>query len=150
MNTTAQRTGPVAAAHVLLWAQAALAALAWLLPNALVAAIVVTEGIPDDGSAPYLLIPVIFSAPLLVIAVPGLVLAASFTRGRRGVRAGIVVFEALLIGTGALTVLMGAPSVLQSVLGLLLGGGALAGAYVLAVLLRSQGRAYFTRERPAR
>ncbi|WP_344260841.1 hypothetical protein [Actinomadura napierensis] len=96
------RSGAVAWARRLLWTQVAFLAAVWLIPNAMVAAVVVTEGVPRDGSAGWLLIPVIFSAPLLVLAAPGAALAALCRPGHRGVHVGIMVWEAVLLVIGGL------------------------------------------------
>jgi hypothetical protein len=147
-----QRPGALSLAHVLLWVQATLFSAAWLIPNGFVALIVLADGVPDDGSAGWLLIPVVYSAPLLLLAVPGIVLAARFSRGRGGVRGGIVLFEVLLGGACLLVILAGASTGIGVVFvpALLLAGAAFMGAYVTVVLLGPDGRAYFHRERSTR
>jgi hypothetical protein len=137
--------GALAAAHAVLWAQAVLCGLAWLSPNAGVALWVSVHGVPDDGTAPYLLIPVLFSLPLLLFAVPGLVLAARLPSGHRGVHTGAVVYEALWIALGGAALngpvraALGGPFPVR----VLLFASMLAAAYVLAVLLAPNGRSRF-------
>ncbi|TDB98010.1 hypothetical protein [Actinomadura sp. 7K534] len=137
--------GALGAAHGVLWAQAVLSGLAWLLPNAGVALWVSVHGVPGDGTAPYLLIPVLFSLPLLLLAVPGLVLAARLPSGRRGVHTGAVVYEALwiVLGAAAFTGPLRAPLGGPSPVMLFLFISMLAAAYVLVVLLAPNGRSRF-------
>lgn len=137
--------GALAMAHRVLWTQGLLCGLAWLLPNATVAAVALTHGVPDDGTAPYLLIPVVFTLPLLLFAVPGLVLAARFRTGGRGVHAGVVVYEgawvlaAVLLFPVYVRPAVGGPPVLMPLLLL----SVVAAAAVLAAVLAPAGRARF-------
>ncbi|MFI0352550.1 hypothetical protein [Actinomadura sp. 9N407] len=146
-----QRPAALTVAHVLLWVQATLFSAAWLIPNGFVALIVLAEGVPDDEGAGWLLVPVIYSAPLLLLAVPGIALAARFSRGRGVVRGGIVLFEVVLGSACLLVILAGAGTGIGVIFVpvLLLAGTALMGAYVTVVLLGPDGRAYFHRERSA-
>ncbi|MEU9025853.1 hypothetical protein [Actinomadura sp. NPDC048394] len=147
MNATdrSSLTRSLSLAHKLLWAQAVLFMLAWLIPTGAVAVSALAQGIPDDGSAPYLLIPLIYSAPVLLFAVPTLVLAVLFSRGGRGVHTGVVAFEALFVGLGAL-LLVGSMQVTFGLVYLALGllcPTTLPALYVLIVLLTPKGRAHF-------
>lgn len=137
-------SGELVAAHAVLWVQAALSGLAWLLPVAGVVLWAAVHGVPDDGTAAYLLIPVVFAVPPLLFAVPGLALAAMFPAGRGGVRAGVVVYEALWVIAGAaafagLRVPFGLPLPVR----LVLLAAIAAAAFVLAVLLTPAARAHF-------
>ncbi|TDC63462.1 hypothetical protein E1200_22225 [Actinomadura sp. GC306] len=137
--------GALGMAHAMLWMQAVLCGLAWLLPNAGVLLWVAVQGIPDDGTAPYLLVPVLFSLPALLFAVPGLVIAARLPSGGRNVHTAAVVYEALwvVLGTAAFVgpfrFPLGGPPPVMSVIF----ASVLAAAYVLVVLLTPNGRARF-------
>ncbi len=139
-----RRPGSLVVARVVLWVQAVLLASAWVVPNGMVGAFVLTEGIPDDGSAGWLLIPVIYLSPLLVAAAPAFVLAARFWRGRQGVFAGVVAFESVLVACGLFGVVGGGAGTPFGVVVVLLGVAGLGGVYVLAAVLRS----YLTGSRP--
>lgn len=136
--------GGLAAAHRVLWAQAVLCAVAWLVPNAGVLVWLLAYGVPDDGTAPYLLIPVVFSLPFLVLAVPGLLIAARLPVRRRGVHTAAVLYEALWLALGAaafaggLRIPLGIPAPM-----LLVVASALAAAYVLTALLTPEARRHF-------
>src|SRR5688572_13719927 len=98
-----RRPLPLIAAHVALSVQAVALTLMWLVPNAIVALMVLSEGVPRDGSAQWLFVPIILTAPLLLFAVPGIVLAVRFHRGRAGLHVTALVFETLiLLTTGVL------------------------------------------------
>lgn len=135
------RSGTVSLARGLLWTQAVVFAIMWSIPNGTVVWFVVTEGIPHDGSAGWLLVPVIFTAPLLVFLAPGAVLAARFGRGQ-GVRRGIIAWEAVVLGAAVVSVVVPGASMLFGMMAappLLLPGEVLPGVYVLVVLLGSSG-----------
>lgn len=132
------RFGAVPWARRLLWTQVMLLAGMWLFPNAMVAALVATKGIPHDGSAGWLLIPVIFSMPLLLLGASGAALAAQCLPGRRGVHAGIIVWETGLLTVGGLGNFV-PPLKLIVLLGAIPPAFAiemLAGVGVLAILIR--------------
>ncbi|QKG27245.1 hypothetical protein [Actinomadura verrucosospora] len=134
------RFGALAWARRLLWMQVAVLGVLWLLPNAWVAAVVVTDGVPHDESAGWLLVPVIYSAPLLLLTVPGAVLAARCRPGRRGVHIQIMVGEAVLLTACALSLVL--PQLRMALMMLVamppvLVVEALCGIAVLAILLRA-------------
>lgn len=100
------RFGAAAWARRLLWTQVAVFGVLWLLPNATVAAVVVTQGVPHDESAGWLLAPVIYSAPLLLLAVPGAVLAARYRPRGRSVHIKIMAFEVVFLAVCALSLVL--------------------------------------------
>ncbi|MGI5329482.1 hypothetical protein [Actinomadura nitritigenes] len=134
------RFGGAAWARRLLWTQVAVLGALWLLPNATVAAVVVTDGIPHDGTAGWLLIPLIYTAPLLLLTVPGAVLAARCRPERRGVHVTIMAWEAVFLAACALSLVL--PPLKMALMMLVamppvLVVEALAGAAVLVLLRRT-------------
>ena len=87
---------------VSLWLQVALFTLGWVLPIGLVAAVLLTNGVSDDESADYLLIPVIFAAAPFVLSATGIALAVALSRGRHSVRAGVIGYELLVVPSAGL------------------------------------------------
>ncbi len=140
-----RRPPSLTVAHVLLSVQAVALALMWLAPNAFVALMVLAEGVPEDENAQWLFVPVIFTAPLLLFAVPAIVLALRFTRGRAGLHAAVLVFEALiLLAVGVLGTWLALDSV-GFFFTLPVVAVILPAVCVLPTLLTRQARAYFTR-----
>jgi hypothetical protein len=105
----------VAVARAVLWAQVIVLLLCWLAPEVVVVGLLVTEGVPDDGSAPWLLIPVIYTSPLLVYVVIGFGLALRLSRGTsgRGGRVGLVVWEATLMVVAGVALAMAGPRLMS-------------------------------------
>lgn len=135
------RSGAAAWARRLLWTQVAALGVLWLLPNATMAAVVVRDGVPHDGSAAWLLIPMIYTAPLLLLTVPGAVLAARCRPERRGVHTTIMTWEAVFLAACALSLVL--PPLRMALMMLVamppvLVVEALAGAAVLVILLRAR------------
>jgi hypothetical protein len=133
-------TTAVPLAHVMLWLQAGLFTLAWVLPIGLVAAIILTDGVPDDGSSWLLLIPVFFAVVPFLLSIPGIVLAATFSRRRNGVRLGVIGYELLVVALALVIITQTTGFPLVPIFGLML-----LSFTVLVVLLHPGGRAYFGR-----
>lgn len=142
-----RRPFSLTAAHVALSIQAVALTLMWLVPNAIVALMVLSEGVPQDESAQWLFVPIMITAPLLLFAVPAIVLSLRFHRGRVGLHAAVLIFEALtLLTTGALGAWL-APDSLGFFFALPVVAVILPAAYVLPALLTHQARTHFTRPR---